>query len=85
MAFFVTYDEAPKSPIWDDATKANLLAYWNDYGKAYRREQIDRFKRDMKKGRVVELHNTTHGGFVFDKEQQQILIREMRTFLVDGR
>lgn len=85
LGFFVTYDEAPKSPIWDDATRAKLLAYWNDYGRAYRREQIDRFKRDMKKGRVVELHNTTHGGFVFDKEQQQILIREMRTFLVDGR
>jgi pimeloyl-ACP methyl ester carboxylesterase len=85
LGFFVAYDEAPKSPIWDDATKARLLAYWNDYGRAYRREQIDRFKHDMKKGRVVELHNTTHGGFVFDKDQQQILIREMRTFLVDGR
>ena len=62
-----------------------MLAFWYDYGRAYRREQIDRFKRDMKKVRVVELHNTTHGGFVFDKEQQQILIREMRAFLVDGR
>jgi pimeloyl-ACP methyl ester carboxylesterase len=81
LGFFVTYDEAPKSTIWDDATKAKLLAYWNDYGKAYRREQIDRFQKDMKKGRVVELHNTTHGGFVFDKEQQKTLIREMRAFL----
>ncbi len=85
LGFFVTYDEAPKSPAWDDATKAKLLAFWNDYGRAYRREQIDRFKREMKEGRVVELHNTTHSGFVFDKEQQQILIREMRTFLIDGR
>jgi pimeloyl-ACP methyl ester carboxylesterase len=85
LGIFVTYDEAPKSPLWDDATKAKLLAYWNDYGKAYRREQIDRFQRDMKNGRVVELHNTTHGGFVFEKGQQQILIREMRTFLVSRR
>lgn len=85
LGFFVTYAEAPKSPDWDDATKAKLLAFWSDYGRAYRREQIDRFKRDMKEGRVVELHNTTHGGFVFDKEQQEILIREMRAFLIDGR
>jgi len=85
LGFFVTYNEAPKSPMWDDATKAKLLTFWNDYGKAYRREQIDRFQRDMKRVRVVELHNTTHGGFLFDNEQQKILIREMRTFLVDLR
>src|ERR1035438_4363374 len=84
LAFFVTYAEAPKSALWDDATKARLLAYWNDYGKAYRREQIDRFQKDMKNGRVVELHNTTHGGFVFAKEQQSILIREMRRFLINS-
>jgi pimeloyl-ACP methyl ester carboxylesterase len=85
LGFFVTYDEPPKSPLWDDATKAKLLAWWYDYGKAYRREQIERFERDVKKGKVVELHNTTHGGFMFDKDQQKILIREMRTFLVTGR
>jgi hypothetical protein len=39
----------------------------------------------MKKGRVVELHNTTHGGFLFEKEQQTILIREIRKFLLGGR
>jgi pimeloyl-ACP methyl ester carboxylesterase len=83
LGVFVTYDEAPKSPLWDEATRAKLLAFWNDYGKAYRREQIERFKKDMQKARVVELHNTTHAGFVFDKEQQTILIREMRKFLLD--
>jgi pimeloyl-ACP methyl ester carboxylesterase len=83
LGFFVTYDEPPKSPLWDEATKAKLLAFWNGYGKAYRREQIDRFQKDMKYSRVVELHNTTHGGFVFEKEQQKILIREMRKFLIN--
>jgi pimeloyl-ACP methyl ester carboxylesterase len=82
LGFFVTYDEAPKSSAWDDATKAKLLAYWNDYGRAYRREQIDIFKRDMKNERVVELHNTTHASFIFEKEQQDILIREIRSFLL---
>lgn len=85
LGFFVTYDEPPTSPLWDDGTKAKLLAWWYDYGRAYRREQIERFEKDMKKGKVVELHNTTHGGFVFDRDQQTILIREMRTFLLTER
>ena len=84
LGFFVTYDEAPKSVLWDEATRAKLLAYWNDYGKAYRREQIERFQKDMNNGRVVELHNTTHGGFVFEAEQQSILVREMRAFLLNS-
>lgn len=85
LGVFVTYDEPPKSALWDEATKAKLLAWWHDYGKAYRREQIERFEKEMKKGRVVELHNTTHGGFLFEKEQQTILIREIRKFLLGGR
>ena len=85
LSFFVTYDEPPKSALWDEATRAKLLAWWYDYGKAYRREQIERFEKDMKNGKVVELHNTTHGGFVFDKNQQMILIREMQSFLLNGR
>lgn len=70
--------KSPRSSQYQD-----LLVWWPDYGKAYRREQIDRFKRDIKRGKVVELHNTTHGGFVFEKEQQEILIREMRAFLLN--
>ena len=85
LSFFVTYDEPPKSSLWDEATRAKLLAWWYDYGRAYRREQIERFEKDMKNEKVVELHNTTHGGFVFDKAQQTILIREMRLFLLNGR
>jgi pimeloyl-ACP methyl ester carboxylesterase len=84
LGFFVTYDQPPQSSLWDEATKARLLAWWYDYGKAYRREQIDRFQKDMKRGRVVELHNTTHGGFVFDSAQQKILVREMQRFLLSS-
>ena len=83
LGFFVTYDEAPRSPLWDEATKKKLLAFWNNYGKAYRREQIERFQAGIKRATVVELHNTTHGGFVFDPRQQAILIREMRKFLIE--
>jgi hypothetical protein len=33
----------------------------------------------------MELHGTTHGGFVFEEKQQAILIREMRRFLVSAQ
>ena len=81
LGIFVTYDEPPKSPLWDDAIKAKLLAFWFDYGKAYRREQIDRFQKEIKHPQVVELHNTTHGGFLFEPAQQTILLREIRRFV----
>lgn len=84
LGFFVTYDEAPKSALWDEATRLKLLAYWNDYGKAYRREQMERFRKEMRDGRVVELHNTTHGRFVFEEGQLAILAREMRAFLLNS-
>jgi hypothetical protein len=35
----------------------------------------------MKRGRVVELHKTEHSTFVFEANQQVILVREMRKFL----
>ena len=83
LGFFVTYNDAPKSPLWDEATQKKLLAFWSDYGKAYRRNQIERFRAGIKRATVVELHDTTHAGFVFDQKQQTILVREMRKFLIE--
>jgi len=83
LGFFVTYAEAPAGSMWDEATKEKLRAFWYAHGKAYRREQIERFQTGIKAATVVELHNTTHAGFVFDSKQQAILVREMRRFLVD--
>jgi hypothetical protein len=80
---FVLPTTSRRSPPFG-TTKAKLLAWWRDYGKAYWRAQIDRFAKDMKNGKVVELRDTTHGGFVFEKEQHTILIREMRKFPIPG-
>lgn len=85
LGVFVTYAEPPKSSMWDEATKLKLLAWWYDYGKAYRQRQIDRFRTEMKAGEVIELHNTTHAGFLFEEVQQDILIRELRFFLLKRR
>ena len=81
----MTYDNPPKNETFDEQSKKKLLAWWFEYGQPYRREQIERFQRGVKNSRVVELHGTTHGGFVFEEKQQAILIREMRRFLVPAQ
>ena len=82
LGFFVTYDEPPKNPSFDDQTKKKLLHWWFEYGQAYRREQIQRFQSVIKNAIVVDLHGTAHGRFIFEPKQQAILIREMRRFIV---
>lgn len=81
LGVFVTYDEPPQAPRLDAALQAKLLQWWFDYGRAYRREQIEKFRSEMKRHRVLELHGTTHAGFVFDPKQQRILIAALRRFL----
>jgi pimeloyl-ACP methyl ester carboxylesterase len=85
LGFFVTYDDPPKNETFDEETKKKLLAWWFEYGKPYRREQIERFQSGVRNSSVVELHGTTHGRFVFEENQQAILIREMRRFLVSAQ
>ncbi|MGH9667073.1 MAG: alpha/beta fold hydrolase, partial [Bryobacteraceae bacterium] len=65
LGFFVTYDDPPKNETFDEQTKNKLLAWWFEYGKSYRREQIERFQSGVRNSRVVELRGTTHGRFVF--------------------
>lgn len=84
LGFFVTYDDPPTNGSFNENTKKKLLAWWFEYGQRYRREQIEKFQSGVKKSTVIELHGTTHGGFVFDEKQQSILIREMRSFLVQS-
>lgn len=85
LGFFVTYDDPPKNETFDEETKEKLLAWWFEYGKPYRREQIEKFQSGVRNSSVVELHGTTHGRFVFEEKQQAILIREMRRFLVSAQ
>lgn len=82
LAFFVTYDDPPVNGLFDEEARKKLLAWWFDYGKQYRRDQIERFQSGVRNARVVELHGTTHGKFVFEEKQQAILIRETLGFLL---
>jgi pimeloyl-ACP methyl ester carboxylesterase len=81
LSFHVIYDSDPSFPAWDEATRKKLQAYWKAYGNAFSREQMKRFRKEVRNGRVVELHGTSHTNFLTDPKQQPLVIREMRKFL----
>jgi hypothetical protein len=43
--------------------------------------KIERFQTRIKRAKVLGLHSTEHGTFVFEENQQTILIRDMNQFL----
>ena len=43
---------------------------------------IELFRRDMKRGTILRLRNTSHGGFLTDPAQLAIFVPAMREFLL---
>lgn len=82
LAFFVIYDAPYVPPDADPELRARIVKRWEDYGNAFQRHKIDHFRRDMKNGRVIELHGIDHGDFVRDAKFQIYVAREMRRFLL---
>ncbi len=84
LSFNVMYRSSPfLAPFMDASTRSKIEARWNSYDKFIVPRQIEHFRRDMKLGRVIELHDTSHNQFMFDPMQQSILVREMRRFLLN--
>jgi pimeloyl-ACP methyl ester carboxylesterase len=82
LAFYVI-PEGPAIPSGvTGEVEAKLRVGWRDYGEKFMWRQINRFRQEMKSGRVVELHNTDHRRFLIDPVPQAIVVSEMRTFLI---
>lgn len=81
LAFCVIYESTYVPPDADAALRERLLTRYEKYGKPFEGQQREHFRRDMRDGRIVELHHTSHGTFINDREQQAIVVREMRQFL----
>lgn len=56
----------------DSALRKQACDYWNEYGLPFRTEQSERFCREVKKGRVIELRNTNHSFFKDPKLQDEV-------------
>jgi pimeloyl-ACP methyl ester carboxylesterase len=84
LSFNVIYRSSPfLSPVMDASTRSKIEARWNAYDRFIVPRQMEHFRRDMRKGKVIELHDTSHGRFIFDPVQQRIVVREMRRFLLN--
>lgn len=66
----------------DEMLRQEAEDYWNNYGKPFRKKQIERFTKEVKKGRVVELRNTNHG-FFKDPRLQDMVVQTIRNFLLE--
>jgi pimeloyl-ACP methyl ester carboxylesterase len=84
LSFNVMYRSSPfLTPSMDASTRGKIEARWNAFDRYIVPRQVEHFRRDMKEGRVVELHDTSHGQILFDPVQQGIIVREMRRFLLN--
>ena len=81
LAFYVV-DDQPRgiTPDMDAATKAKMVALWNDYVAPFAAQQRDRFRREMQQGRIVELRNTDHQSIISDARVIAEIVSEMRRF-----
>lgn len=69
-------------PLWvpqDEEARRKAQEFLNNVNEPYQRKNIDKFLKEMRKGRIVELKNSHH--YIFIKNQDEV-IREMRKFLL---
>jgi non-heme chloroperoxidase len=69
-------------PNWvprDEESRRKAREFLDNVVAPYQRKNIEKFKREMRKGRVVELKDTHH--YLFIKNQDEV-VREMRKFLL---
>jgi len=82
LAFFVLYDKPYVSPQMSArAQQQNSLAFRVLDESGYKRDQIEVFKRDVKRARVVEWHDTNHF-FFQDPKHTDETVRLMREFIL---
>jgi hypothetical protein len=81
LAFFVLYDAPVVTPEMDEATKRGRELAFKVLDTGYKRDQVNLFKTTVKRGRVVEWHDTNHM-FFDDPRHSDETARIIQTFLV---
>ena len=82
LAFYVV-DDQPRgiTPDMDAAMKAKMVTLWDEHVAPFAAQQRERFRREMKQGRVVELRNTDHQAILGEPRVMAEIVTEMRRFL----
>jgi pimeloyl-ACP methyl ester carboxylesterase len=69
-------------PLWvpqDAEARRKAQEFLDSVNSPYQRKNIEKFRREMRKGRIVEVKNSHH--YLFIKSQDEV-VREMRKFLL---
>jgi pimeloyl-ACP methyl ester carboxylesterase len=83
LAFCVITTKPFIPPDADAELRARVIERYEKHGRPFQERQREHFRRDMKRGRIVELHDTTHGTFLRDPVPEATVVREMLAFLSD--
>ncbi|HEX6186706.1 MAG TPA: alpha/beta hydrolase [Pyrinomonadaceae bacterium] len=81
LAFYATRERYPDvPPLTDEATRRKLDEWWIKTAVPYTRASIEQFRREARRGQVVEMKDATH--FIFRGTTADQVIRQTREFLL---
>lgn len=78
LSFYVI----PSLPLWvpqNEESRRKAQEFLDNANAPYQRKNTEKFRREMRKGQVIELNNSHH--YLFIKNQDEV-VREMRKFLL---
>ena len=80
LAFYATPERYPDvAPQTDEATRRKLDEWWIKSAVPYIRASIEQFRREARRGQVVEMKDATH--FIFRGTTADQVIRQTKEFL----
>ncbi len=81
LSFYALYDVVAMSEVFPDlASRQKMRGFLEQVLIPYQRENIARFKREVVRGKVIEVPNTDHACLFIQKQDE--VVREMRAFLL---
>jgi non-heme chloroperoxidase len=81
LAFYATSERYPDlPPQTDEATRRKLDEWWVKKAIPYTRASIEQFRREARRGQVVEMKAATH--FIFRGTTADQVVRQTREFLL---
>lgn len=80
LSFYALYDVAAMCEVFpDEASRQKMKDFIEQVLTPHQRENIARFKREMVRGRVIQMQNTDHTCFI---QKQDEVVQQMRAFLL---
>ncbi len=81
LAFYaISERHAAITPQTDEETRRKMNDWWKAVSLPYQRRSIEQFRKEMRRGQVVEMKDATH--YVFMGKTADEVVRRTREFLL---